>query len=73
LKAIDEHVREELKNRPEQKRDWRTYKQMDVERIRDAIKSLDPFVSFILSYSLWIADVYFSYTFVVKKFYDFSS
>ena len=44
LKAIDEHVRDELKSRPEQKRDWRTYEQMDAERIRDAIKSLDPLV-----------------------------
>jgi len=25
LKSIDEHIREELKSRPEQKRDWRTY------------------------------------------------
>ena len=25
LKAIDEHIKEELKSRPEQKRDWRTY------------------------------------------------
>ena len=44
LKAIDEHIREELKSRPEQKRDWRTYEQMDAERIRDAIKSLDPLI-----------------------------
>ena len=42
LKAIDEHIRDELKSRPEQKRDWRTYEQMDAERISDAIKSLDP-------------------------------
>ena len=44
LKAIDEHIKEELKSRPEQKRDWRTYEQMDAERIRDAIKSLDPLI-----------------------------
>jgi hypothetical protein len=24
LKAIDEHIRDELKSRPEKKRDWRT-------------------------------------------------
>jgi len=44
LKAIDEHIRKELKSRAEQKRDWRTYEQMDAERIRDAIKSLDPLI-----------------------------
>jgi len=41
LKAIDEHIKEELKSRPEQKRDWRTYEQINAERIMDAIKSLD--------------------------------
>jgi hypothetical protein len=25
LKAIDEHIKDELKSRPEKKRDWRTY------------------------------------------------
>jgi len=40
LKAIDEHIRDELKSRPEQKRDWRTF----TARISDAIKSLDPLI-----------------------------
>ena len=35
LKQIEDHIKEELKSRPEKKRDWRTYEQMD------AIKSLD--------------------------------
>jgi len=49
LKAIDEHTREKLKNRPEKKRDWRTYEQMDAERIREAIKSLDPLIHEVVS------------------------
>ena len=44
LKQIEDHIKDELKSRPEQKRDWRTYEQMDAERIRDAIKSLDPLI-----------------------------
>jgi len=40
LKAIDDHIKDELKSRPEQKRDWRTYEQMDVERISYAINLL---------------------------------
>jgi Transposase len=44
LKQIEDHIKDELKSRPEKKRDWRTYEQMDAERIRDAIKSLDPLI-----------------------------
>ncbi|MFP3130589.1 MAG: ISNCY family transposase, partial [Nitrososphaeria archaeon] len=44
LKQIEDHIKDELKSRPEKKRDWRTYEQMDTERIRDAIKSLDPLI-----------------------------
>ena len=40
MKAIDDHIKDELKSRPEQKRDWRTYEQMDVERISYAINLL---------------------------------
>jgi len=32
-----------------------------------------PFIAFVLSYALWIANVYFSYTFIVEGFYDFPS
>jgi len=42
FKAIEDHIKDELKSRPEKKRDWRTYEQMDAKRIRDAIKSLEP-------------------------------
>jgi Transposase len=45
LKQIEDHIKDELKSRPEKKRDWRTYEQMDAERIRDAIKSLDPLIN----------------------------
>ena len=38
LKQIEDHIKDELKSRPEKKRDWRTYEQMD------AIKSLDPLI-----------------------------
>jgi len=41
LKQIEDHIKDELKSRLEKKRDWRTYEQMDAERIRDAIKSLN--------------------------------
>jgi hypothetical protein len=44
LKQIEDHIKDELKSRPEKKRDWRTYEQMDAERIRDAIKSLGPLI-----------------------------
>jgi len=44
LKQIEDHIKDELKSRPEKKSDWRTYEQMDAERIRDAIKSLDPLI-----------------------------
>ena len=43
LKQIEDHIKDELKSRPEKKRE-RTYEQMDAERIRDAIKSLDPLI-----------------------------
>ncbi|MFP3130701.1 MAG: hypothetical protein RXR51_03865 [Nitrososphaeria archaeon] len=42
LKQIEDQIRDELKSRPEKKRDCRTYEQMDAERIMDAIKSLEP-------------------------------
>jgi len=44
LKQIEDHIKDELKSRPEQRRDWRTYEQMDAERIRNAIKSLEPLI-----------------------------
>ena len=45
LKQSEDHIKDELKSRHEKKKkDWRTYEQMDAERIRDAIKSLDPLI-----------------------------
>ena len=45
LKQIEDHIKDEyIKSRPEKKRDWRTYEQMDAERIREAIKSLEPLI-----------------------------
>ena len=45
LKQIEDHIKDEyIKSRPEKKRDWRTYEQMDAERIMYAIKSLDPLI-----------------------------
>jgi len=38
VKQIEDHIKDELKSRPEKKRDWRTYEQMDT------IKSLDPLI-----------------------------
>jgi len=38
LKQIEDHIRDEVKNRPDEKRNWNTYEQINAERIRDAIK-----------------------------------
>ncbi|MGC8593808.1 MAG: ISNCY-like element ISFac3 family transposase, partial [Nitrososphaeria archaeon] len=45
LKEIDEHVRKEyLESRPKKKRDWRTNEQAEAERIREAMKELNPLI-----------------------------
>jgi len=40
LKRIKYHIKDELKSRPEKKRDWSTYEQMDAQMISDAINLL---------------------------------
>nr|WP_232085421.1 ISNCY family transposase [Conexivisphaera calida] len=45
LREIDEHIRREyLEGRPEEERDWRTSEQREAERIREAMRSLDPLI-----------------------------
>jgi hypothetical protein len=45
LREIDEHIRKEyLEGRPEEERDWRTSEQREAERIREAMRSLDPLI-----------------------------
>ncbi|MGC8665060.1 MAG: hypothetical protein ACP5SE_05295 [Nitrososphaeria archaeon] len=45
LKEIDEHIRKEyLESRPKKKRDWRTNEQAEAERIREAMKELNPLI-----------------------------
>ncbi|MGC9190284.1 MAG: hypothetical protein ACP5GG_06165, partial [Conexivisphaera sp.] len=42
---VDEHIRKEyLEGRPEEERDWRTSEQREAERIREAMRSLDPLI-----------------------------
>jgi len=45
LKQIEDHIKYEyIKSGLEKKRDWRTYEQMHAERIKEAIKSLEPLI-----------------------------
>ena len=47
LREIDEHIRKEyleLESRPEGERDWRTSEQQEAERMREAMRSLDPLI-----------------------------
>ncbi len=56
LREIDEHIRKEyLEGRPEEERDWRTSEQREAERIREAMRSLDPLIHEAIS-SIRIAD-----------------
>lgn len=45
LKEIDDHIRKEyLESRPKEKRDWRTHEQAEAERIREAMKEINPLI-----------------------------
>lgn len=45
LKEIDDHIRREyLESRPKEKRDWRTYEQVEAERIKGAIRDINPLI-----------------------------
>ncbi|MGC9088502.1 MAG: ISNCY-like element ISFac3 family transposase, partial [Conexivisphaera sp.] len=56
LREIDEHIRKEyLEGRPEEERDWRTSEQREAERMREAMRSLDPLIHEAVS-SIRIAD-----------------